>query len=526
MYMFFILPTKSIHYRIMPTIANLQVLAQLITRNKIKDIPIITAGGPPRNKSEELYHWLLDNPTASEEMAAQYFYQNGPSDSGYVKLKNRLEKKLLNTLFFIDINQPNFSEIQRAYYECHRNLAQIKILVGRNATLPMIPLAEKTLSKALRYEFMDIALLLLHRISKYYSNVIGKKTEYFEYSEKLSQVLKILIAEIEAEKMHSDITVFLANSRGKSEIAMKYAAEYSRKIDENIDAISTYRFIYAAYSIKVISLELTNNFEAIQEFCDCALRRLAEKEHVALPTILFNFQIKKLVSYIQLNQFSAALKQIDLCKLNSEGNSHNRFVTYYYSLILFFHHKEYQSAFNVFKEGAESGYLKQIHEGFQEFWRVFEAFIFYFWQKKKITLQEGETMKNFRISKFINNVPIYSQDKEGVNITILILHILFLLEENKINTIIDRVESLKAYTQKYLRKNSTYRSMCFINMLLTLPSAHFHPANVRRKADPYWKKLKAAPIHPDYTNVEVEIVPYETLWEFVLESIDKIHKGS
>lgn len=116
-------------------------------------------------------------------------------------------------------------------------------------------------------------------------------------------------------------------------------------------------------------------------------------------------------------------------------------------------------------------------------------------------------------------MPIYRQDKRGANISILILQILFLLHQKKYNAIIDRAESLRQYTYRYLRRDDTFRSHCFIRMLLTLPECSFNKTAVLRKADKYWQQLQAMPLNVAKQSAEIEIVPYETLWEFVLEEL-------
>jgi hypothetical protein len=56
-------------------------------------------------------------------------------------------------------------------------------------------------------------------------------------------------------------------------------------------------------------------------------------------------------------------------------------------------------------------------------------------------------------------------------------------------------------------------------MLLQIPAANFHHAATIRKAEKLAGLLKTAPL--DYANQshDVEIVPYEHLWELVLQSL-------
>jgi hypothetical protein len=82
------------------------------------------------------------------------------------------------------------------------------------------------------------------------------------------------------------------------------------------------------------------------------------------------------------------------------------------------------------------------------------------------------------------------------------------------------MEALKAYAYRYLRRDDTFRSNCFIKMLLQLPKNNFHRAAVLRKADKYWQKLQSVPINQANQGSDMEIIPYETLWRFVVDSLD------
>ena len=48
----------------------------------------------------------------------------------YRQLKSRFKKRLLNTLYFLDINQPANPNYERAYYNCHKDWTLVKILLN------------------------------------------------------------------------------------------------------------------------------------------------------------------------------------------------------------------------------------------------------------------------------------------------------------------------------------------------------------------------------------------------------------
>ena len=57
-------------------------------------------------------------------------------------------------------------------------------------------------------------------------------------------------------------------------------------------------------------------------------------------------------------------------------------------------------------------------------------------------------------------------------------------------------------------------------MLLQLPAGHFHPIAVKRKAAPYLARLQSMPIDLAKQDHELEVVPFEVLWERVLEALE------
>ena len=63
-------------------------------------------------------------------------------------------------------------------------------------------------------------------------------------------------------------------------------------------------------------------------------------------------------------------------------------------------------------------------------------------------------------------------------------------------------------------------------MLLQLPKANFHREAVVRKAKKYYDKLTENPSNLKMQASEIEIMPYEMLWEYVLDSLDnKAYSG-
>ena len=138
----------------------------------------------------------------------------------------------------------------------------------------------------------------------------------------------------------------------------------------------------------------------------------------------------------------------------------------------------------------------------------------------KADKERDSKAKTFRIARFLNTVPKFSLDKKGLNIPILILQVLFFIQQKKYGEVSDRTEALNAYCYRYLRKDDTFRSNCFIKMLMVLPKAHFHKARVIRQADKYYQQLLKSNEIRNTKSSEIEPIPYEALWQLVWGMLD------
>jgi hypothetical protein len=132
-----------------------------------------------------------------------------------------------------------------------------------------------------------------------------------------------------------------------------------------------------------------------------------------------------------------------------------------------------------------------------------------------------EEPTKFRLARFLNEVPIYTRDKRGFNISILVVQMLFYIVRNNYGKVIDRIDALNQYTYKYLRNDETYRSNCFIKMLVKIPTANFHPVRTKLHTRDLEAKLRAREMTVEELMGEVEVIPFHDLWDIILEVLEK-----
>ena len=503
---------------------KLKELVYTASRHKIKKIDIV---GEHRYNSlvQRFYQGIHTDEFKNDVDAAMALYQSTPDDINYKHLKYKLEKRLINTLFFVDLSNPQFNEIQKAYYNCYKNIGAIAILKGRGLRKSAISLSIRTIRKSIKYEFTDITLSLSRTLKRHFS-FYEKDKKKFEYYTKLSNEMHELSGvEMMAEEFHEYIMFHVAgNKRSNTQNIIDEVIKFNEILKEKLTKYDSYYLRRMSYIVFCLQYEIVGDHNEVIKVSKEALDYFEKRKITVSPGDMSPYYMRLIISNISLKNYVEATRwnTIRLAKLNGVEGSRNWYIANETQIILFFHQKKYNEALDVFLTAKKHRLFTSLQPDVIEIWQIYEAYIQYFVLMKKISFSPDKLkqLDKFRINKFLNNVPIFSKDKEGVNISILILHILFLLQKGKYDVVIDRMEALERYCYKYLKKDSTYRSKCFIKMLIILIKSSFHKEATIRKAKVYFDKLKSESTSIAPSSSQVEVVPYEDLWQDVINSLD------
>lgn len=507
----------------MARIEDLQDLAKAVSLNKIKNIQIIGNPGNTNTIFDEFYDLLVQGHLKNDTDFCTHFYDTPTDSKAYYKLKDRLEERLINTFFFIDIQNPQFSDIQKAFYLCYKNSVAVRLLNGKGFRKVAVRLAEKTIKKSLHFSFTSITIDLARVLMFHYGNISGDRKKFEHYLGIINKQFKILKHELKVEQYYAKIYVKSANSNALSKEMVSRVHKFVKKLNKHKNKYVTYRSYYLSNLIYLLDLELNNKWTAVIAKCNEIEESLKKNPRFHSPIALGLLLLHKLQSYLILRDFQNGEKLVVKCSEMLLKDRINWLYLQHLSLVMSIHAQKFEQA----KETLDLA-LDHISTGSNfplqiEIWKINEAFITYLISIGKIRpifSQNGKSKSTFRLARFLNQVPIYSKDKRGSNITILILQILFLLKDRKYDVIIDRAESLKTYTQRHLKDDETFRSNCFIKMLLCLPEASFNKEKTIEKAQKYIDLLHSVPIEKAKQSTEIEVIPYEMLWEFVVETLD------
>ena len=494
--------------------------AEIVNKQKVKNIEVIGNPNGSPTKLNKLYEGIISGKYKNDKEAAADLYDSDESNPSFKKLKYRLEERLINSIFFIDVNKPNYREIEKEYFAGHKIYAAIKILRVKGGRSIAIKLSERLLPQMIKFEFLDIVCSLAEYLYLFYGSISSNKKKMDYYSAIHKKYLKIYNAESIATRYYSQLAYYNTEGITIPDNFEELADSYCQELEELLKTNDSRKFLRIAYTVFWLRYILVNDYQKGLEVCQELLKKI--KGRTDIPESLpFLFLSRQIICYTSFNQYEEGLKAFQTALPLVKEGMHNWFNIYRVFTLLSFKVKNYQAAYESLLTVKSNKNYKELKGDIKEAWRIIEAYINFLIKVDKIIVEDESSIDmKFRISKFVNDVPKYSKDKMRINIPIIIIQVLFLLQKKEYGKMIDKVESLRAYCYRYLKKDNTFRSNCFIKLLLVIPKGNFNRIAVERKSEQLLSKLKSVPIESVRQGIDVEFIPYEALWEIVLGMLD------
>jgi len=501
---------------------DLQELVQIITPTKLRSIELLDNDPDTPSLLRTFYEGIAEERFTTDQEAAEYFYNEDETSSTYQSLRNNLKNRLINSIFLINMKQASYTERQRAFYECNREWAATKILIANNARVSGIALCHKILKIAKKYEFSELVLDVSRMLRLHYGTREGDKKKFDRYNKLFKKYEDIWKEENLAEEYYSQLAIEYVNNKEQHQETFENAAQCYEDVKPALERHQSYRLQFCATLIRTIQYNCIGDHQRTIDVCEEGVRLFEAKDYRA-DTPIQIFLHQKLVCHIQLKQFEEGEKTALKClELAVEGH-YNWFKYQELFFLLSMHSREYRQAHDILSLVINHSRFRFLPDVIRETWRIFEAYVHYLVKIGKIDLPDeikDESYSKFRVGRFLNETPIFSKDRRGMNIPILVIHILFMILQKKHDEAIDRIEAIEKYCSRYLVKGSTFRSNCFIKMLLKIPDSAFNKIKTIRQAKKYRRRLDEHPLNVTNQSHEIEIIPYEDLWEFAIDSLD------
>lgn len=463
------------------------------------------------------YEKLQQNAFDSDEDAAEHFFGiRDAKDKRYLKLKNEVKRRMLNSAFFIDTSQPQFNDAQRAYYNCWRNYANAQIIAQR-ATVTSHKLLNDTLEFTNKYEFFELSSSILLHLIQNQATLLGDFTTLEKLKEKYYHAKREWDAESEATIAYSTLNVQQVKKKGKQAELYEIAADSYQKLlpllHEN-QGVRLHMFVRLIGIIKYLAI---NRYEEVLKISDDGLAFVKNKpfEHKVALTIFLHY---KAICHIQLGQIEKAiLTAEDTLKVAAEGDF-NWFRSLELLMLCNLRAGRTQDAFDCYQKATQHKQFDKLIGANHELWTLYGANFQVLFHAEKIAIPKSK-WKCINIKKLNDNIIELSKDKKGYNIPILTVQLLSATWEKDYDTVIEKIESLEKYLKRYANEPHLDRARFFLKMLLQISKKGFNRKLLKDLPQKLFYELKTIPFDFISQKFEIEIIPFEICWKIILESL-------
>ncbi len=497
-------------------------LSKLVSKQKVKAIGLFKDSKiDSETKYLHLFENIIDNNITNDAQAKKAL-NYAENSKAFLKFKERYTKKILDYIVLSETTVRSKEFINEEYCRLLQLYSVAKIIQYKQQSRNSIKLYNYIFAQAKKYEFLDLQLFTAIQIKSHYAYMEPSKKIFGQFTKEVEFINNKLNKSLELDKFYDDTShkFVVLNENIKDDFKLE-TLNLSEIFINGIEEDDTFLYKSKVYEIAAYAYTINNEFEKSIEISKQSIEISTEKDYI--PRYKIYSAYRDIISnYLKLSDFKNAETYLKKILEMSSVQSHNYFQMKAIEYTLYAFSKDYESLFNVTHEVLSSKRLKefQIH---LEAWKLRKAFANILLEAGKIDekLTEHPKYKKFKLNKFLNEVELFSKDKRGTNISILIVELMHFLIRKQYGKLLDRLDALNQYTYRYLRNDHTLRSNCFIKMLLKLPEAEYHPLRTERYVKKYEKKLRENPFKISLKSIDVEIIPYEQLWEIIIGILDE-----
>lgn len=481
-------------------------------------VDLTTARG---KKIDRLFRYLRETDDPDDDEAAKLLYGKTKTKGygPYKKVKHYLKYELINAATAINEGEKVSKDdrIGTALY-CNRLVSMGSILMYKGAYKVAVEFLEQAFKIADDFNLVVQASESSSELMRLYAQNLHDKKKLAYYTEKASHYQSLRHDIFLIEKELTIVRNMIQENQVSEEVAA-YAARQSERYRYLIEQHEDVRIYAAYYYMKISGLFAAFDFKGGAAASKEALaffnrRGLADSRQAQV------FNSTLITACVQLGEYEEGAALLEKTMKMVEKNGMNYFKMIEHGILLSLRSGRYQEAYEWYSKVDQKVMHETLNSGYAEYFPLYRGYLSFLVGIGKVNVKKGDKeFSSLRLGRILNETVGFSRDKRTMNVHLLIVQMLYFTILEQYNSALDRIDSIKKYCGRHLRRDENYRSRCFLHMLLELPINGFHRVAVERNAKKWQDKLAEMPFDIVSQSHEVEIIPFETLWELVVESL-------
>ncbi len=467
------------------------------------------------SKSRVLFEAIISGKATNDATAAELVYGTSPKDKKYLMLKRSLINKLsqaINEMSYAEDEKENYIDIA---FECRQKLAIAERLLKQNVFHNAEKIIKKTLDTAVQFQLNEVELDGRKHLRMIYS-LEGNTKKLQETTTQIDRLYEEIGQQTKAEGFVQLLKARLLYSIARTQEIEEFANESISQIEEwqlnnkNI-FLEQFRLILKIYSARMSDKPHTH-ISAVEH-----LQKIL-RYHPSLSTrtseVFIGMELSR--AYLASGQFNDAYSAIQNTLKLADYRSFEKFEVQTLHFEYCMKTANYAQAGEIIEEVKASPQFNFVYAQDQSAWLIREAYLYYAFintNKQNLIPQYTKEFTNGIVTHdFINKAKAIQKDKQGYNISLLLISFLFAAEKD-LNTIDYEGGSMKIYFHRHLKEMRDLRTQTFFKWCYQLANRNFQ---YTEKSSVYYihEKLQAL---GGIASGSCEIIPYELLAEWIID---------
>ena len=489
-------------------------LIKIVTDNTKRNLPLLDLKNQHQNGNKEmnLFLGIKSGQFNDDFEASQGIYGSEGVDFKFRMLKSRLNRKLLNHLFFMDFSSQNHIKSTNLYQEALEYLHFSRMLLSIDEIKFGTKLLYKTIDLAKGCEYTTVVISCLKELREVYAKTyrpklfqnIKNQLNEFEDLEKLEEKADGIFQE---HRLYINSTV---NNRKKNFEPYISAVEELKSL---YNATKSYNIFERYFQMEIWYYELTGKFETVLSLIDKVEKDIENGKinQNRFDSLFVN--VSKGNALIKLKRFEDGSIFLEKMLNEIDNNSKTWYAFAEKYIMLNIQNKQFEKASDIFFRVANNKSFAHLDENEVLKWNIFRGYLFHLTGNKKI-------IKKFDYKRFIKDTPVFDKRNAGYNVAIIILQILNKVDSG-LSVLFNKLDNVDDYVNRYLNNSFSKRTKTFCKLLHKIAIHNRDYETIVHKSKYLQEKLQDSEIAGE-SYVDFEVVPYEFLWENVLEKVNSL----
>lgn len=477
-----------------------------------------------REKAFQLYDGIRSGQFSNDSLAAEALYKTQSTDQRYTTLKGNLKRRLLNTLFHLNLRRVGFSESAQAGYALKKRAFLVHALVTLGARSAAMNLAKRNLELAQHYQVTDIAYEMCVLL-RTHAALNTRLALYEHFDELVKKYLRLLREEEAAWECFDRVNMTMNRFTGGRRRFAERFTEYAEKLKTMLSEDSSFAFRMNYYRVLGAAHGASGKHRDRIATMDEACRYLDSVPHLAQRPRYGEFKLQQIDSLLRVGKITEAgiLAEEAAEILKKYPGYIQRFSLDEYRLLILMNSLRFNEAIKLYFDVTSHYDFQSLPPSLLERWKIYEYYLHFALQKTGVAA-DSPFRHRFNVEALIDAVPASGRDKVGMNVALRILQILYLLEDGQFRAIFDRIESLTHYRTRYLVAKVTRASHLFFKLLRVMENTGYESKPARQQGQRYYMQLKTKEFDIVDSEQELQIVPFPWLWEQILDKLEDLER--